>query len=73
MENLQRDVRGKRSMRLKRGIEDLCIVETGKVKRIRVLLLAVAAGLIGVGIYFGGYMDSFANAVRICLECIGIG
>ncbi|MDL2236425.1 hypothetical protein LJC56_01125 [Christensenellaceae bacterium OttesenSCG-928-K19] len=44
-----------------------------KTKRTRLILLAVAATFICVGICFGGYLDSFSNAVRICLECIGIG
>lgn len=31
-------------------------------------LLALAAGVLQ-----GGYQDTLAKAVRICLECIGIG
>lgn len=43
-------------------------------KRIVQLLLA-AAGLLclGVGLAQGGYQTTLAKAVRICMECIGIG
>ena len=43
-------------------------------KRIVQLLLA-AAGLLClvVGLAQGGYQTTLAKAVRICMECIGIG
>lgn len=44
--------------------------------KIRAIRLAVAGtGLLalGVGILQGGYRDTMMKAVRICLECIGIG
>lgn len=37
------------------------------------LLLLLGVGLITVGIINGEYADVFQKAVRICLECIGIG
>lgn len=49
------------------------MAETTKGKRIGIVLLIAAAALVVTGVCFGGYADSFANAVRICLECIGIG
>lgn len=39
----------------------------------RVLLLAVAAAMIGFGIYRGELDVVFNKAINICLECIGIG
>ena len=43
-------------------------------KRIVQLLLA-ATGLLclGVGLAQGGYQTTLGKAVRICMECIGIG
>ncbi|MCM1189587.1 MAG: hypothetical protein NC541_09855 [bacterium] len=39
----------------------------------RLCLLAAAAGFIGVGLMRGEHLDVLEKAVRICLECIGIG
>ena len=38
-------------------------------------LLIAGAGVIALalGIAQGGYQDTLAKAVRICLECVGIG
>ena len=38
-------------------------------------LLLVLAGLTAVGLWFdqGDYQTTMAKAVRICMECIGIG
>ena len=43
-------------------------------KRMARLLLA-AAGLVclGAGLAQGGYQTTLVKAVRICMECIGIG
>lgn len=38
-----------------------------------IAILTVAVIFIGVGICFGGYADTYAKAVKVCLECIGIG
>lgn len=47
--------------------------KTGKIRAAR--LLAAAAGALSLvcGILQGGYRDTLAKAVRICLECVGIG
>lgn len=44
-----------------------------KLNRLKLILIAAAAFLVGIGVYFDGYGDAFAQAVKICLECIGIG
>lgn len=38
-----------------------------------ILLLIFGAVLIAAGIAEGEYMAVFEKAIRICLECIGIG
>ncbi len=45
----------------------------GAKKLIRAALLAAAAALIAVGLADGGYGGVLNKAVRICLECMGIG
>lgn len=40
---------------------------------IPVCLLTLAAVLITAGLLGGGHQDVMQKAVRICLECIGIG
>ncbi|MBQ3974355.1 MAG: thioredoxin [Lachnospiraceae bacterium] len=40
---------------------------------IRLLLLALSAGLILHGIWNGSMHDVFIKAVNICTECIGLG
>lgn len=39
----------------------------------RIVTLAAGAGFVALGIWRGEVMEVFAKAVRICLECIGIG
>ncbi|MCH5275919.1 MAG: hypothetical protein J1E65_08760 [Lachnospiraceae bacterium] len=38
-----------------------------------VLLAGIGALALIIGIWQGGYQDTLQKAVRICLECIGIG
>lgn len=45
----------------------------GKRTALRMILLALAAGLIVLGAYSGEAQTVFAKATRICLECIGLG
>lgn len=40
---------------------------------IRAALCVLAALFIALGIWNGGMRDVIAKAVRICMECIGIG
>lgn len=44
-------------------------------RRTALRLAAAGAGLLALvgGILQGGYRDTLAKAVRICLECVGIG
>ena len=42
--------------------------QTARLAIAGVGLLALAAGVLQ-----GGYQDTLAKAVRICLECVGIG
>lgn len=37
------------------------------------LLLVLAAVLTGVGVLLGQHAAVMAKAIRICLECVGIG
>ena len=39
----------------------------------RLLTISAGAALIWLGVLQGGYRDTLAKAVRICLECVGIG
>ena len=44
-----------------------------KKRIIALILLAAALALITLGITQGDYLDALNKAVRVCLECIGIG
>lgn len=44
-----------------------------KRKHITIIAFACAVILIGAGIYLGQPSSVFAKAIRICLECVGIG
>lgn len=50
-------------------------MKASKVNRntVRFGILAVALSFIGIGIAREEYLDIMQKAVRICLECIGIG
>ena len=37
------------------------------------VVLAAAAGLITAGVLLGQYSQVLGKAIRVCLECIGIG
>jgi hypothetical protein len=39
----------------------------------RVLLIALGVSLVCLGLYRGEHLAVLERAVRICLECIGIG
>ena len=40
---------------------------------IRTVLIAASAVLIVLGVLLGGYGDTLAKLIRICMECIGLG
>ena len=37
------------------------------------ITLSLAAALTGLGLYLGQHTDVLTKAVRICMECVGIG
>ena len=39
----------------------------------RILLLSSGLTLVTIGLLNGGFRDVMTKAIRICLECIGIG
>lgn len=41
--------------------------------KITVILLVLGVVFLCIGAAQGGYQDAFRKAVRVCLECIGIG
>lgn len=41
--------------------------------KITLILLALGLIFLWAGLAQGGYQDTFGKAVRVCLECIGIG
>ncbi len=43
------------------------------MRKITWILLALAAALIVFGILNGQFQSVLAKAIRICLECVGIG
>lgn len=43
------------------------------VYSIRIALLAVAVSFLVLGIVNGGARDVFNKAIRICMECVGLG
>lgn len=48
-------------------------MKTNKLALWRTFTLALAVILIGVGLLRGEQQEVLQKAVRICLECIGIG
>ncbi len=44
-----------------------------KSKAIRITLAGTGLIALTAGILQGGYQDTLMKAVRICMECIGIG
>lgn len=44
-----------------------------KIRRAPVAVLTAAAAFIAIGAACGEYREVLGKAVRICLECIGIG
>lgn len=43
------------------------------VKYLRISLLALGAAFVIAGVVNGGFNATLNKAIRICLECIGIG
>ncbi len=44
-----------------------------KMRAIRIALAGAGLSALTAGILQGGYQDTLMKAVRICMECIGIG
>ena len=60
----------KRWLNLK--VEGFCVMRKGIIIS-RVLAVAAGAGFLAAGIVLGQYKDVLQKAIRVCLECIGIG
>lgn len=44
-----------------------------KQNKLAIFLLVLGVVLLCAGLAQGGYRDTFQKAIRVCLECIGIG
>lgn len=44
-----------------------------KKRSVQILTLAIAVGFICYGIYRGEVHSVFSKAIKLCLECVGIG
>lgn len=44
-----------------------------KQTRLRIFILVISALFIGIGIVKQEHLEVMQKAVRVCLECIGIG
>ncbi|MCC8027005.1 MAG: hypothetical protein LIP16_17115 [Clostridium sp.] len=44
-----------------------------KQNKTAIFLLILGILFLILGVYQGGYRDAFQKAIRVCLECIGIG
>ncbi len=43
------------------------------MKKSQIILLCCGGAALVLGLILGGYADTFGKAIRICLECVGIG
>ena len=48
-------------------------MEEKRTLQLRIVVLAAAAVFLAIGLLRGEFSDVLAKAMRICLECIGIG
>ena len=48
-------------------------INMDKRKFLRWIVIAVAAGMIGYGVYRGEVSIVLNKAINICMECIGLG
>ena len=48
-------------------------MEEKRTAQLRVCVLLAAAVFLAAGLFRGEFSDVLAKAMRICLECIGIG
>lgn len=59
------------TMKITRSIKN--IMDIRNIRNIRYLMLAAAVISVAVGIALGQPASVLGKAVRVCLECIGIG
>lgn len=57
----------------RREIQKVVPAETNGNGRLRLILYAVAAVLVIMGVMNGGMRDVLIKAINICTECIGLG
>lgn len=57
----------------RRTTQQDCVRRTGSAAGLRLVLLALGAGLVIFGAATGGIADVLAKAINICTECIGLG
>lgn len=41
--------------------------------KVKVIILIFAVIFLAVGVYIGQHQDVMQKAIRVCLECIGVG
>ena len=63
----------KRQSVLRSARNDVPCLKKIRQRTVPCLILAVAVGLIVVGILNGGFGDVLEKAKKICMECIGLG
>ena len=61
-----------RDKRKERG-ENQRVMKTKKELAVKIFILAMAVGFIFYGAYRGEANTVFSKAIRLCLECVGIG
>jgi hypothetical protein len=49
------------------------MMKNNKISILRAIILAVGLIFVGLGVYFDGLKAVIANAIALCMSCIGLG